>query len=491
MMVRKKDSHPEKGVIKPSDLDILLGRKRYSFHHVGNRSFRTLIANNSGWYAAVPTKSDKVAVVAFLLNLIQRGGGRFLKKDPSSCQWHEVDTTTARGKIDYALRKQRDQQTFRNTPTSSRNKTDSTNDHSDSEDSMLAGPHSYIDEMQGSQHRAFVPPIQSPDCWSYMVLETLKESMNASKSGAVKNAASFNLQGGAQHDVAMTEPIKLKQLPDSDGYAANRHDTIISDAWRAQRTPTVMPIPQNVHSSHEQKIPPQMPNSWYYSVHEPIQESWTAATSDLNKSKQLDNVTKADSTFELKQAPNANLSAQQHHDRILSEAWEAQRASSLMHKTEMSDIYSPNVKRNAYNSHGILLQPRLVATAKLSPYAHDGPRSTTSFRKQSLRDMPLDNSQETYSLEMGKLCEDIASPLPLTHDSHVSGEIAECLGQWSLEQSANTDAGNDEHGNSNDSELLHAHEIVSVEVAWVTQLGMPDIESSTDQQLEEMVLDLF
>jgi hypothetical protein len=107
--------------------------------------------------------------------------------------------------------------------------------------------------------------------------------------------------------------------------------------------------------------------------------------------------------------------------------------------------------------------------------------------------MPLDNSQEVYSLEKGKPCEGIGNPLPLTDDSHVSGDIAEYLGQSNLAQVANADSGDDELDYLNDLlvEMVDAHEIVSREVGGATQLEMPDVERRTDQQLDAMLLDLI
>ena len=479
MMERKMDSRPEQGVIEPSDLDILLGRNKYCFHHVGNRCFRTLIANNSGWYVAVSTKRGKMAVVAFLFNLIQRGGGRFLKEDLSSNQWQEVDNRAARGKIGHALRDQANQQMIQNTSTSSRNKRDSTNDQSDSEGSMEADPHAYIDEKQGSQHRPFAAPIQSRDSWRYMVLETLKECTRASD-------ASFNLQRGTQHDVDMNDGLV---------FAANRHDEILSEAWAALRASTVTSTEEmsDIYSpsvkTNSFVAPNQSRDCLSYMVHETLKEP--VNTSESGAMKKAASFNSQRGTQHDVDMTDRDVFVANCHDKILREAWAAQRASTVTCTEEMSDIYSPSVKMNNFNSHGILLKPRLVATTQWSPYAHSGPKSTTSFRKQSLGDMPLDNSQATYSLETGKLCEDVGSPLPLTHDSYVSGEFAEYLGQSSLVQVENTDSGNNEHDNSNDSKMGYTHEIVSRGVVGATQLEMPDIESSTDQQLDAMVLDLF
>jgi hypothetical protein len=609
MSKRKRDSRQEEEGIEPSDLDIILGRHKYCFHHVGNKSFRTLIANNSEWYASVSTKRDKMAVVAFLLNLIQSGKGRFLKEGPSFSQWHEVDNRIAREKISHALRDQANQKMFRN-------KKESSNDLSESEDSEVSDSHAYIEQKQDGQTRHFVAPFQSPDCWGNLVLETLKESTKPIKSGAMKKCASSNSKKDK------TKPgsnvAKLKQAPYSNMFAANRHDTILSDAWPAQRISTTTPmcgemsdffsIDTTTHHStartmevgFDRSLPPpngyagldngfrrQTPNFFRNSVLETLQESlrvskavnatlasssdlsigpqfddatesgfnfelkqtpnantfgqkrhstisrntWTAqhasmatheeeprymfstsaATNSLlatiqkslrvseaisatlasssfpNRGTPIDDVSKPRTKFELKRAPNSNIVEQGRQDNTLSNAWAAQHASTVTRTGETRDIFSPRATTSSWNS----LKPRLVASTQWSPYSHIEPRSTTSLRRQSLGDTPLDHSQEAYSLETNQICEDIGNPLPLSDDSHVSGDIADYLGSFA--QDSHADYGADDHDNLEDEEIVDTndHEIASHEVAGTNQSAVPDFGRSTDQELDAIILELF
>ena len=117
-------------------------------------------------------------------------------------------------------------------------------------------------------------------------------------------------------------------------------------------------VPRNVYASCDHNFPWQTPNSWRYSVREPLQEPWRATTSDLNRFMQPYDMTVPGSNFELRQAPNANIFAQRCHDTILREAWAALHASTGMRTEEMSDIYSPSVTTNNVNLHGTLLNPR-------------------------------------------------------------------------------------------------------------------------------------
>jgi hypothetical protein len=352
MMERKRDSSPQEEVIEASGFDIFLGRHKYCFHHTGNRCFRTLIANNLEWYASLSTKREKSAVSGCLLKLIRSGGGRFLKEGPSLDQWYEVDDKIAREKISHALRDQGNQRTFRNPSKSSRNKKDYTNEHLDTQDSMMPHPKAFIDYTNGSQEYHFVAPVQPADYWRYLVLETLQESMNVFKAGEAKNAASYNLESGTRHDLDMTQPDS------NDKPKEAWLDTTPSNAWPAQPVGTVEPMGWETTASSggktannsdararesglDRSFVPQ--NEYaalhhYYLVRQTIQKSLRVSNAaeeakDSNafnlKRGARQGLVQPGSNIALNKWPESNIFGEKCHDFIRSNTGPAQRTSTV------------------------------------------------------------------------------------------------------------------------------------------------------------------
>lgn len=87
----------------PSAYDILLGRHKHCFHHVGNQAFRALIGECMPTYLTLTSKRGKMHLVTLLLEIIHQGGGQFLREGNDSL-WHGVKRRTAREKISHALR---------------------------------------------------------------------------------------------------------------------------------------------------------------------------------------------------------------------------------------------------------------------------------------------------------------------------------------------------------------------------------------------------
>lgn len=93
-------------VIQPTELDILYGRDDFSIHHIGNVSFRTLIACCLKEYSAIPNskRSSRGEFLTIIVCLIVTAGGRFLKRQHGNGNWEEVNTKAARQKVGQELR---------------------------------------------------------------------------------------------------------------------------------------------------------------------------------------------------------------------------------------------------------------------------------------------------------------------------------------------------------------------------------------------------
>jgi hypothetical protein len=92
----------------PDAKDVITGRGRgkKTFHHVGNRRFRVIIAMNLKKYVNAKTKSDKSLLVTSIVRQVREGspsGAGFLKMDTTG-RWMSLDEDQAREKVGHALR---------------------------------------------------------------------------------------------------------------------------------------------------------------------------------------------------------------------------------------------------------------------------------------------------------------------------------------------------------------------------------------------------
>lgn len=102
---RNKKEDPTKVPIDtPQDFDILLGRGKTSFNHVGNRRFRVFIGLHLRRYMDASSRMEKTLVVNGVVEAIQEAGGRFLKQDSKTEKWFQVTPKMAREKVGHALR---------------------------------------------------------------------------------------------------------------------------------------------------------------------------------------------------------------------------------------------------------------------------------------------------------------------------------------------------------------------------------------------------
>jgi hypothetical protein len=87
----------------PLDSDILLGRSKASWNHVGNRKFRVFVGLHLKRYMEAATRLEKTMVVNAVVESVQQAGGRFLKLNKDG-MWYVVSQKEAREKVGHALR---------------------------------------------------------------------------------------------------------------------------------------------------------------------------------------------------------------------------------------------------------------------------------------------------------------------------------------------------------------------------------------------------
>jgi hypothetical protein len=87
-----------------SPFDILLGKEKESFNHVGNRNFRSIINSKLESYIAAPTKSSKTKLIRQIHAEMIGLGFRFFRRNDLLMLWEEIEQLEARGKVSHALR---------------------------------------------------------------------------------------------------------------------------------------------------------------------------------------------------------------------------------------------------------------------------------------------------------------------------------------------------------------------------------------------------
>jgi hypothetical protein len=86
---------PENYVL--AENDILCGRGKKCFRHIGNENFRKLVQANLRSYAAAPTKTEKTLIIREVIKRVQDSSpnGGFVKHDPLTGRYYEVGDTMA------------------------------------------------------------------------------------------------------------------------------------------------------------------------------------------------------------------------------------------------------------------------------------------------------------------------------------------------------------------------------------------------------------
>lgn len=88
--------------------DVYCGRDRYSHTHPGNRRFRQLINNYREIYQSSKHRDEKTRINTEIVKSVKANGGRFMRRDDATGQWHELDAASAHEKVSHALRSARD-----------------------------------------------------------------------------------------------------------------------------------------------------------------------------------------------------------------------------------------------------------------------------------------------------------------------------------------------------------------------------------------------
>ena len=84
------------------DTDVLLGRGKVSFYHMGNKWFRKVTTKYSTEYAKAENRQRKNAIVSHIMAMVKQDGGRFLRMEGDV--WVDVDSKYVKEKVAHALR---------------------------------------------------------------------------------------------------------------------------------------------------------------------------------------------------------------------------------------------------------------------------------------------------------------------------------------------------------------------------------------------------
>jgi hypothetical protein len=94
--------------IVPQKTDVVCGRDKEAYGHVGNRRFRVLISLHRDNYQNAKTRDTKTNITKEIVASIRECGGRFLRKDEQTDMWYVVGYDYAHEKVSHALRSAKD-----------------------------------------------------------------------------------------------------------------------------------------------------------------------------------------------------------------------------------------------------------------------------------------------------------------------------------------------------------------------------------------------
>ena len=86
-----------------TDYDVLVGRHKLAFNHVGNRRFRVVVSMFLPRYFENTSRRERSVLNLEIVETIQRAGGRFLKQTKLG-QLVEISDKEKRNKVGHALR---------------------------------------------------------------------------------------------------------------------------------------------------------------------------------------------------------------------------------------------------------------------------------------------------------------------------------------------------------------------------------------------------
>lgn len=85
-------------------MDVLCGRGKNSFNHVGNRKFRDIVADAIPGYVTATSRATKSEIVTNIVRKVRESGGRFLKRDNDRKVWYVLNYTQSKEKAGHAIR---------------------------------------------------------------------------------------------------------------------------------------------------------------------------------------------------------------------------------------------------------------------------------------------------------------------------------------------------------------------------------------------------
>lgn len=85
-------------------MDVLCGRGKNSFNHVGNRKFRDIVADAIPGYVTATSRATKSEIVTNIVRKVRESGGRFLKRDNARKVWYVLNYTQSKEKAGHAIR---------------------------------------------------------------------------------------------------------------------------------------------------------------------------------------------------------------------------------------------------------------------------------------------------------------------------------------------------------------------------------------------------
>lgn len=103
-LMEKKEFNDNLDILKPEPVDVLCGRGRMCFSHVGNDSYRLLISKHVRSYQSAPTKKAKMNVIHNVVEIIIDRGGRFLVRNKGEGHWTDGGIKQGKKKTGHALR---------------------------------------------------------------------------------------------------------------------------------------------------------------------------------------------------------------------------------------------------------------------------------------------------------------------------------------------------------------------------------------------------
>mmetsp|Transcript_5685 Transcript_5685/g.9892 ORF Transcript_5685/g.9892 Transcript_5685/m.9892 type:complete len:257 (-) Transcript_5685:122-892(-) len=96
----------------PGSYDVICGKGKSCFNHIGNRRFRITVELHLPRYTQSPSRVEKSSIVASIVDIVRSTGAvGFVKRDPDSGDWYDVGDHAAREKVGQTIRdilKQRD-----------------------------------------------------------------------------------------------------------------------------------------------------------------------------------------------------------------------------------------------------------------------------------------------------------------------------------------------------------------------------------------------